>query len=65
MIKSYTKDEFNELLSSALMSVMDDSTGHVSPNASTAIMVTGILVISEIRKKIFEDNPDMITIEKE
>ena len=65
MIKSYTKHEFNDLLSSALISLVDEAKKEGASNAATGIMLTGVIVIQRIKKTIFDDNTEMITIEEE
>ena len=65
MTKKYTEKEFNDLLTSALMSLVYQAKEYDCSNATTGIMMIGTLILSEIRGKIFDDDTKTITIEKE
>ena len=64
MTKTYTEKEFNDVLTAALMSIVHMAEENCS-NSATGIMMTGVLILSEIRGKIFDDDTETITIEKE
>ena len=65
MTKSYSKKEFDDMLTSALMSLVDQAKENDCGNAATCIMMTGILILSEIKHSVFDDNTDTITVVKE
>ena len=65
MTKSYSKKEFDDMLTSALMRLVDQAKESDCSNAVTGIMMTGVLILSEIKQTVFDDNTETITIEKE
>ena len=65
MTKSYSKKEFDDMLTSALMSLVDQAKERDCGNAATSIMMTGVLILSEIKHSVFDDNTDTITVVKE
>ena len=65
MTKTYNEEEFNDILESALTNVIDQAKDKDCCNAATGLMLTGILILSEIRHAIFDDNTETVTIEKE
>ncbi len=65
MTKTYSKEEFNDMLTKALMNLLDQAKEKDCDNAATGIMLTGIVLLSEIRHTVFDDDTEMITIEKE
>lgn len=65
MTKSYSEKEFDDMLTCALMNLVHQSDENNCSNASTGIMMTGILILSEIRHLVFDDNTDTITVVKE
>ena len=65
MTKSYSKKEFDDMLTSALMSLVDQAKERDCGYAATGIMMTGTLILSEIKHSVFDDNTDTITIAKE
>jgi len=65
MTKTYNKDEFNDMLKSALMKLVDQAKDQNCNDAVTGLMLTGFLILSEIRYAVFDDNTETVTIEKE
>ena len=65
MTKTYNEKEFNDMLTSALMRLVDQAKESDYSNAVTGIMMTGVLILSEIKQAVFDDNTETITIEKE
>lgn len=65
MTKTYSEKEFDEMMKNALMHLVDEAKDHDCGNAATGIMMTGILILSEIKHSVFDDNTDTITVVKE
>lgn len=65
MNKTFTEKEFNDLMSSAIAELADEASSKDCGNAALGLMMSGVLVVSKIKAKIFEDNTETITIEKE
>lgn len=53
------------MLTTALMHLVDQAKDRDCSNAATGIMMTGILILSEIKHSVFDDDTETITIEKE
>lgn len=65
MTKTYNEKEFNDMLTSALMKVVEQAKDNDCSNAATSIIMTGVIILFEIKQAVFDDNTETITIEKE
>lgn len=65
MTKTYNEEEFDDMVTSVLMNLVDQAKDQGCHNAATELMMTGLLILSEIRHTVFDDNTEKFTIEKE
>lgn len=65
MNKTFNESEFTDLVQDAIMKVADEAKEAGHSNVSFEIMMTGMIVISEICSAIFDEDTESITFTKE
>ncbi len=65
MNKTFNEQEFTDLANETLMKLVDHAKSEGHNHTAMGILMTGMLVISEISSAIFDDDTETITITKE